>query len=166
MPVCSSPIDSTHSDDGNQSESSLMSVSESTSSSVYTGFSSRNTCSSRNTEVIVSTALLARIELLKAENKTLKEKVSHLQTTEQEPLSVKFIASKQDLIKLYTGFPSYEIFLAFYEFLGPSVINLTYLGEKQTKKMRRGHRKVESIDQCLLTLMKLKLNLRNTDLYI
>ena len=151
--VCSSPIDDlTYSDDGDRSESSSVSVSESTSSLVYTGL---NTRSGRNAEVMVSTALLARVELLEAKNKTLKEEVSRSQTTKQEPLSVQGIASKQDLIKLYTGFPSYEVFLAFYEFLGPSVKKLNYWGEKQSKKKRRGRRKVESIDQCLLTLMKL-----------
>lgn len=82
----------------------------------------------------------------------------------REPLSVKEISNKQELIKLYTGFPSYEVFLAFYEFLGPSVSNLTYWGDKKSKSLRKCHRKIESIDQLLLTLMKLKLNLRNKDL--
>lgn len=38
---------------------------------------------------------------------------------------------------------------------------LIYWGDK---KLRNYQRKIESMDQCLLTLMKLKLNLRNKDL--
>ena len=67
-------------------------------------------------------------------------------------------------MKLYTVFPSYEVFLAFYEFLGPAVDELMYWGEKEFSRKRQTKRKLSSVDQLLLTLMKLKLNLRNKDL--
>ena len=67
-------------------------------------------------------------------------------------------------MKLYTGFPSYEVFLAFYEFLGPAVDELTYWGDKEFTRKRQRKRKLSSLDQLLLTLMKLRLNLRNRDL--
>ena len=104
-----------------------------------------------NTEVMVNTALLARIELLEAENEKLIKEIHHSKSIKREPFSIKHIACNNALTKSYTGFPSYEVFLAFYDFLGPSVDGLTYWGEKTTNKQRHGHRKVESIDQfCLL----------------
>ena len=33
------------------------------------------------------------------------------------------------LVKLYTGFPSFELLVAFYKFLGLSVDHLNYTGE-------------------------------------
>ena len=36
------------------------------------------------------------------------------------------IAGNDKLVSLYTGFPSYDILLAFFEFLGPAVANLTF----------------------------------------
>ena len=67
------------------------SSSSDTSSSAFVG------CPRRNTEVMVSTALLARIELLEAENKRLKDQLNCSQKAKREPLS---IASNQDLFKL------------------------------------------------------------------
>lgn len=155
--MCSTPAISS---DGEQSDISMLDSIMDTSSESTSDIAC---CSSENAEVIVSTALLARIELLQAENKRLTKAISS-QNVKREPLSVKQISCKQELVKLYTGFPSYEVFLAFYEFLGPSVKDLTYWGDKKSKKCRSYHRKIESIDQFLLTLMKLNLNLRNKDL--
>ena len=65
---------------------------------------------------------------------------------------------------LYTWFPSYDILLAFFEFLGPAVAN--YWGEKEGERIRHRQRKLDPVNQFLLTLMKLKLNLRRLDLAV
>jgi hypothetical protein len=54
--------------------------------------------------------------------------------------------------------------MAFYEFLGPAVDKLTYWGEREFTRKCQRKRKLSSLDQLLLTLMKLKLNLRNKDI--
>ena len=43
------------------------------------------------------------------------------------------IARNDKLVRLYTGFLSHYILLAFLEFLGPAVANLKYWGEKREK---------------------------------
>ena len=58
-----------------------------------------------DTEVLVNTALISRIEML-------------------EYFTIECIAGNDSLIKLYTGFTSYSIFLEFYAFLGSSVNEL------------------------------------------
>ena len=54
--------------------------------------------------------------------------------------------------------------MSFYEFLGPAVDELKYWGDKEFTRKRQRKRKLSSLDQLLLTLMKLKLNLRNKDI--
>ena len=76
------------------------------------------------------------------------------------------IAGNDKLVSLYTGFPSYDILLAFFEFLGPAVANLNYWGEKERERKRHCQRKLDLVDQFLLTLMKLKLNLHSLDLAV
>ena len=39
----------------------------------------------------------------------------------RKSFSVEDVAGNDDLVKFYTGFTTYSVFLAFYEFLGPSV---------------------------------------------
>ena len=41
------------------------------------------------------------------------------------------------LVKMYTGFPSYELLVAFFDFLGPAVDNLNYWGAKDTIHSRQ-----------------------------
>ena len=67
-------------------------------------------------------------------------------------------------MKLYTGFASYKVLLAFYEFLGPAVDKLNYWGERNYTRKRQRKRKLTALNQLLLTLMKLKLDLHNKDL--
>ena len=63
-------------------------------------------------------------------------------------------------------FPSYDILLAFLEFLGPAVANLHYWGEKERERICHRQRKLDPVDQFLLTLMKLKLILCSLDLAV
>ena len=83
--------------------------------------------SNSDTSVLVSKALLSRIEYLEAENKSLRSKS---QTVENAPFCVECIANDDKLIKHYTGFATYSVFVAFFSFLGPSVNELTYWGDK------------------------------------
>ena len=56
------------------------------------------------------------------------------------------------------------MFRAFYEYLGPSVNELTYRGISQCVQKRKRRRTLDSLNQLFLTLMKLRLNLCNKDL--
>ena len=116
--------------------------------------------SDSDTNVLVNKALLSRIEYLEAENKKLKVQPRVERTT----LRVEDIAGDDSLVKLYTGFSTYSVFIEFYAFLGPSVNELTYWGDKETGGIRRRQRKITPLNQFFLTLIKLKLNLRNKDL--
>ena len=101
--------------------------------------------------------LRARIEFMEAER-------SHESTIESMPSSARFrvekIADKDELIRFYTGFDSYALFLRFFEFLGPAVYTLNYWGESKRKTARRVKEKALSpLNQYFLTLIKLRLNL-------
>ena len=63
------------------------------------------------TYVLLNIGLLARIEALKSENRELKAKL--LQTTNASSFIAINFAGSDKLIRLYTGFPSYEAFLSF-----------------------------------------------------
>ena len=66
------------------------------------------------------------------------------------------------LVKMYTGFPSYELLVAFFDFLGPAVNNLNYWGAKDGIHGRQ--KKLNPFNCLFLTLMKLRLNLTEEDL--
>ena len=113
-----------------------------------------------NTEVLVNTALLARIESLEAENNTLR--LAQVKTSKN--FCLEQIQGDDGLFRFYTGFPSFEIFLAFFEFLGPVVHELNYWGSKQRSLQRHYECKLNPINQLFLTLIKLRLNLKGKDL--
>ena len=75
--------------------------------------------SSAADQPLVTTALLARIEFLEAE-------CSRLQNSASKILRFGIDQIKHDdcLVSFYTGFPSFAIFLAFFQFLGPVVDKL------------------------------------------
>ena len=113
-----------------------------------------------NAEVLVNTALLARIEVLEAENGALKS-----QKQKPEYFRIDQIQHDDNLFRFYTGFISYEIFLAFYEFLGPVVNELNYWGAKERCTGQRNYEcKLNPINLLFLTLVKLRLNLKLKDL--
>ena len=112
------------------------------------------------TSVIVNKALLARIEFLEAE---LVQCQSKLQKQEPRYFRITNIASNDSLISFYTGFPSYEVFLCFFEFLGPSVHYLNYWGDKGMTKGKR-KKKLDPMNQLFLTLIKLRQNPKERDL--
>lgn len=74
---------------------------------------------------VINRALLARIEYLESENQKMKEEIGYQKT---KYFRLEDIANDDALIRFYTGFPSYEIFIAVFDFLGPAVDELHYWG--------------------------------------
>ena len=107
--------------------------------------------------ILVNTALMARIEALESEN-------MRLATRKSAKFCVDKIMHNDHLVSFYTGFKSFYIFLVFFQFLGPAVDRLNYWGKKATQRKRNRVAKIKSIDQLLVTLMKLRLNLKVVDL--
>ena len=64
----------------------------------------------------------------------------------------------------YTGFPSYDIFLAFFTFLGPAVNCLHYWGSSTKKRVRKRKTKLTPVNQLFMVLVKLRLDLTFRDL--
>ena len=113
-------------------------------------------------DILFNVALMAKIESLEAENARLK-KCLEKSDRKPTPFSVDQIQHDDSLVSFYSGFTSYAIFLAF-EFLGPAVNKLNYWGSKIEPRVRQRSMKVNPIDQLLMTLMKLRLNLKVVDL--
>lgn len=111
---------------------------------------------------VLNRALLARVEFLEAENQKLKDSAS---TTQPKHFRLEDIANDDSLVRFYTGFPSYEIFVAVFDFLGPAVNKLHYWG---TDAIRSGKRnmKLDPKNQFFLTLVRLRLNARVKDLAV
>ena len=106
--------------------------------------------------------LLARINALEAETRRLNATLAGQGAI---PWRISCIANNDELIRIYTGFVSYEVLLAYYEFLGPPVHQLHYWG----KNIPSGKHKRLKLDpltgnQLFLTLVKLRLNLQEQDL--
>ena len=113
------------------------------------------------TDPVVYTALLARIEYLEAENAKLKSVCSQ---DSKKYFRIEDIKDDDKLVCFYTGFTSFKIFQAFFEFLGPAVEHLKYWGEKDSTRERNRLRKIDPTNQLFLTLIKLRLNLKMKDL--
>lgn len=108
--------------------------------------------------VVVSTALIARIDVLEAQNKCL---LSALSSQKRKCFRIDDI-SRSD--SFYTGFGSYEMLLNFFEFLGPAAHNLNYWRSKHRKTSRKRSFKLDPLNQFFLVMIKLRLNLRERDL--
>lgn len=63
-------------------------------------------------------------------------------------------------IRFYTGFPSSDVLMAVFEFLGQAVSHLHYIGSKSKGKCHR-KTKLEPLNQFFMMLMKLRLDLNN-----
>lgn len=115
------------------------------------------------TSVLVHTALLARIELLEAQNASLKKENIKMRN-KMAHFEIEQIHNNDKLVHFYTGFMSYGLFLSFFEFLGPVVDHLVYWGSKEGQHKKQRTRKLNSVNQLFLTLVKLRLNLKLKDL--
>ena len=112
----------------------------------------------KDSEILVNTALMARIEMLEGENHSLKQKL----TSKPKPsLRIEDIAHDDKLVRLYTGFISYIVLTSFYKFLGPAVDELCYWGRrKEAAHKRKRPTKLSPFNQFFLTLVKLRQNLQ------
>lgn len=98
--------------------------------------------------------LNAEITLLQIENETLKKEIEILKTV---PWSLDFIKNNDRLVRFYTGLPSEEI-LYFFLSLFDNIDVDYFCGWKVTRLSQH--------NQIFLTLMKLRLNLKHTDLSV
>ena len=97
-----------------------------------------------NEQYKLNSALIARVEILEAENAKLKNTISKAKLT----LTLEDLKDDENLFSFYTGFKSYNIFLAFFEFLGPAVYKLNYWGSKTTQ-VRKNSTKLQPMDRYL-----------------
>ena len=97
--------------------------------------------------------------MLEQENASLKRS---LESCSKRPFRLEDIAQNDQLVRLYTGFPSYDVLLAFFEFLGPAVNHLKYWGTKEGSCSRQ--KKLNPLNCLFLTVVKLRLNLTERDL--
>ena len=109
--------------------------------------------------VIVHTALLARIEALESSNEQLSSQLS----SQKKYFRLEHISHDDSLVHFYTGFNSYELLITIFQFLGPAVNNLTYWGTKKST-VRKKSTKLDPLNQFFVTLIKLRLNLRERDI--
>ena len=109
---------------------------------------------------MIYAALLAQIEYLQSEN--LKLSTQHRDS--KHYFWIEDIQGDDKLLCFYTGFTSFKIFMAFFEFLGPAKEHLNYWGEKTIPHKRSCIRKLDTKTQLFLTLVKLRLNLKLKDL--
>ena len=111
---------------------------------------------------LVNTALANRIEVLVAENSQLKKQLQ--QVTARQYFRIEHIQHDDALVKFYTGFISFMVFQAFYDFLGPAVNELNYWGAKDSQHCRNRRLKLNPKNQWFFLLVKLRLNLKTKDL--
>ena len=114
----------------------------------------------QESEPLLNAALLARLEVLEAENAQFN---SQCKST-QKHFRIEDIMHSDKLVKFYTGFISYAVFIAFFEFLGPVVEHLNYWGSKDGTRTRHRSRKLDTRNQLFLVLVKLRQNFKLTDL--
>lgn len=99
---------------------------------------------------------------MEAETKQLRSCINADGEKAPSIFQIEEIADNDSLVKFYTGFASYALFL---EFLGPCVYRLRYWGESECKTNRkRKNVALTPINQYFLTLVKLRLNLQVKDL--
>ena len=119
-------------------------------------------------DISVELPLTARVEVLEAEKHQWRvgTELRHWEQVEMvsKPFRIEDIAGKDSLVRFYTGFISYKIFLAFFHFLGPSAHQLTYWRSKETQSRHKRKTKLNPQNQLFLTLVKLRLNLKTKDL--
>ena len=106
------------------------------------------------------TALTSQIGQLKVEIMRLN---NQLELAKQAPFRIECIRHDKKLTSLYTGFPSHDVLMAFFKFLGPSVDRLQVWGTK-TKTQAKCRSKLDPLNQLFMTLVKLKLDLNIQDI--
>lgn len=109
--------------------------------------------------------LQARLEFLESERSPSCSRTIESTSPRVGHFCVELIANNDRLISFYTGFHSYSLFLRFFEFLGPAEFSLNYWGDSEQKTTRRRKQRfLTSLNPYFLTLIKLRLELRERDL--
>ena len=116
--------------------------------------------SSSERDTVVDRALIARIEFLEAENESLKKN----QRITSPHFRIELIQHDDRLVHFYTGFISFAVYLAFFDFLGEVVYHLNYWGSKAGSRTRKRVQKLNPMNQLFVLLVKLRLNLKTEDL--
>ena len=125
---------------------------------VSTGESTPVHSSDSNSTQATINFLLFRLQRLQAENEKLKNE------GERKPLRIESISNDDALIRLYTGFQTFQLLLTFFSFLGPVVHHLQIWGSKTSSSGKHRKTKLDPFNQLFLTLMKLRRNLHVKDL--
>ena len=103
-------------------------------------------------------AAKAEVAILKGQMKLqdhnltkLREEIDHIKATQ---LTLDTLQGNDKMVLFYTGLPNYETLKLVYD-LALNVL---------ATKCPHGNRKLDNFSECVLTLVKLRLNLRNSDL--
>ena len=112
---------------------------------------------------LVRLSLASSTEILEAENTRLQGCLADREG-KRAPFGIEQIKHDDHLVSFYTGFSSYEIFIAFFQFLGPAVNKLNYWGCSAETRKRQCSMTLTPVNQLLMTLVKLRLNLKVFDL--
>ena len=84
----------------------------------------------------------------------VKEIQKTISTLESRCLTMESLKDNNKLVKFYTGLPNYDTLKVVFELASKCLLSTT----------EHGHRKLTNGDEFLLTMVKLRLNLRNADL--
>ena len=138
------------------SESSDMSLSRSaTPSSARMSITPSCSCTDLSDQSLSSTiniALVSKLQYLEMEN----QKLRHI-ASQRKYFQFSEIAGNDSLVRFLTSFPSHYVYMVFFDFLGPAVDHLNYIGSKSKGKHRR-KRKLDPLNQFFMMLMKLRLD--------
>lgn len=110
-----------------------------------------------------ATPTLAADSLL--EHERVQDLVHEVHPPSDAHFTIEEIRGNDKLICFYTGFSSYKILLSFFQFLGPAVYELNYWGSKTSvhePRKRKRLRKISPLNQFFMTLVKLRLNLKDS----
>ena len=115
------------------------------------------------------------IESLLAQVKELAKTVVDLKKQLSSKFAVSTIAHDDCKVAFYTGFPTYNDFMACFRYLGPAVSNLVYWSSNSQKQESSGTplrskapsgraRRLQPVDEFFMTLVRLRLGLLEQDL--
>ena len=115
------------------------------------------------------------IESLLAQVKELEKTVVDLKKQLSSKFAVSTIGHDDRKVAFYTGFPTYNDFMACFRYLGPAVSNLVYWSSNSQKQESSGTplrskapsgraRRLQPVDEFFMTLVRLRLGLLEQDL--
>ncbi|KAK3099693.1 hypothetical protein FSP39_008144 [Pinctada imbricata] len=104
-------------------------------------------------------------DIIKAKDKEIEELRERLRI---EKFGVNRFSFDDDMIDFYTGFYSYELFLAFFEFIKPSVFYMksVYYNVKNDHGIRGRPKSLEPIDELFMFLCRVRCGFLSEDLAV